>query len=248
MHALVKLLAPKGRMDWMVKAVSFLMLILALKLLVEQVLLGRPSMSFGKAALSTAIIGGPFIVLSLSVVGYLDRLQKQMNALARTDALTGLPNRRSFMDTLEARVQQGARGVLFLFDADHFKLLNDRYGHPTGDACLQAVAVRLADHATSADCVSRFGGEEFALFLDGVSRTEAELIGPRVCAEITVSNRGGPDVKFTLSGGAVETHPGFTVGDLLSAADRALYAAKAAGRAQVKFWDPPRIEAKRLLN
>ncbi|MGE5147431.1 MAG: diguanylate cyclase domain-containing protein, partial [Candidatus Eiseniibacteriota bacterium] len=103
---------------------------------------------------------------------------EQLRSLSRTDALTGLLNRRAFFDELRLRlarqIERPRPGVLVYVDLDNFKLVNDRFGHQQGDAALKAVAGILQGSARAADLVARLGGDEFALWLDGTDRAGAE--------------------------------------------------------------------------
>ncbi|MBO0662376.1 GGDEF domain-containing protein [Jiella sp. MQZ9-1] len=131
-------------------------------------------------------------------------------------------------------------GVLVLLDIDYFKRVNDTYGHPIGDACLQAVAQRLQELVRKGEIVARFGGEEFALILVEGGIEAARLFGERLAEGICfkVYEIGGgqfSEVVVTLSGGAAILHPKSDLRDLLSRADKALYEAKQGGRARLYF-------------
>ena len=153
-------------------------------------------------------------------------LVEQLERSAATDGLTGIANRRAFDDALAREVSRAARTgdplSLVLLDIDHFKRLNDTLGHQAGDEALRAVAGDLAQAVRLSDTVARYGGEEFAVLLPGLGAEDALATAERL--------RGGGD-GVTLSAG-VAAYPD-DAGDALSlvdAADRALYAAKRAGR------------------
>jgi diguanylate cyclase (GGDEF)-like protein len=156
------------------------------------------------------------------------------------DALTGLHNRRAFNDSLERAVaredRQGGRFALLLLDIDRFKRLNDTYGHPAGDAALRHTAQLLTHHLRKSDLASRFGGEEFAVLLASTDRAGAEHLAEKVRGEI---ERGrlvfdGARLGVTVSVGvAVWPDDGREPSALVTAADRALYAAKESGRNRV---------------
>jgi diguanylate cyclase (GGDEF)-like protein/PAS domain S-box-containing protein len=161
---------------------------------------------------------------------------------AVTDTLTGIGNRRALDRELEAELARAARDgstpALALIDIDRFKGLNDRYGHPTGDDVLVAVAQRLRDRSRVYDVVARWGGEEFAVLLRAVPGDDALasiLEGFRaVIAREPVMTRSGP-VEVTVSVGGARWRPWWrTSADLLSGADRALYLAKQNGRDRVE--------------
>ena len=174
-------------------------------------------------------------------------LKKQGDQLRRwsmLDGLTGLANRRAFdmaLDTEWERAEKSGESLgLVLCDIDYFKLYNDLYGHPSGDACLQSVAAVLRDGATSPRAVAaRYGGEEFALLLPGVAGAEAAQVAEGLCAAMSTLAvpHAGSHVSshVTLSLG-VATHtplPGSRPGVLVRAADEALYQAKDEGRNRV---------------
>ena len=174
----------------------------------------------------------------------LSELNRQLEALARLDGLTGLMNRRAFDETLETEVRRSARTgaplSLLLIDVDRFKAFNDAYGHPAGDACLRTIADVLSGSVhRPLDRCARYGGEEFAVILpetpaDGALRVaEAMRDGLRA---VGVPHAGSDYGFVTISVGAA-TFPGGNSGaavkDLLGSADAALYEAKAAGRNRV---------------
>jgi diguanylate cyclase (GGDEF)-like protein len=161
-------------------------------------------------------------------------IAQEATRLAETDPLTGLANRRRTMAEADRAALDAARGgaplVLLLFDIDHFKSVNDRYGHPAGDATLVRVAELARGALRSPDLVGRIGGEEFLCVLPG-----ADLMQARACAERLRSvvgghsaTPGGPAV--TISIGFAEWRRGDSALSLFARADAALYAAKDAGR------------------
>jgi diguanylate cyclase (GGDEF)-like protein len=170
----------------------------------------------------------------------INQLQHELAELAVRDELTGLHNRRHLMGRLEeclerARSDDGWLSVILL-DIDHFKSVNDRFGHAVGDELLVATAKALLTCVRVHDTVARYGGEEFVVLLPGATLDSAlataEALRNR-CSTVLVDTRQGP-VSTTVSAG-VATFPicGWSGSDLLQAADEALYAAKAAGRDRV---------------
>jgi diguanylate cyclase (GGDEF)-like protein len=176
------------------------------------------------------------------------RLLEQANAallrLASQDGLTGIANRRQLDEHLEREWNRSLRHQtvlgLVLVDIDYFKNFNDTYGHQAGDECLRQVAMALEESVRRpGDLAARYGGEEFAVVLQGAdlqgALTVAESLRAAVAAlEIAHSASSVADV-VTISAGAASMVPaiGTTVAELVSAADRALYQAKDAGRNQV---------------
>ena len=158
-------------------------------------------------------------------------------AEARTDPLTGLPNRRAFDDELTRRLAEWKRkGALFcmlLVDVDHFKELNDRHGHPAGDQVLRQLAEILLTALREMDLAARIGGEEFAVLLPSTNLPDAMRVAQRLRAAVADAPlEVSPDqtVKLTISIGLTAVRPGDHPLLLLRRADQALYAAKRAGR------------------
>ena len=153
-----------------------------------------------------------------------------------TDALTGLPNRREFNERLEERMGAWNRRrdvfSLLLLDVDHFKKLNDRYGHLAGDQVLATIGRALRGAIRREDAVARFGGEEFAILLPSTPLEQAIEVAQKVreaVARVAIS-RGGQEIAVTVSGGLATIASNERVEALIQRADSALYAAKGAGR------------------
>ncbi|RYV49817.1 histidine kinase N-terminal 7TM domain-containing diguanylate cyclase [Pengzhenrongella frigida] len=182
--------------------------------------------------------GGPALgsVVVVRDVTELDRLRRELAEQAVRDGLTGLHNRRHLERVLEAaagRTRDGGPPIsAVMLDIDHFKRVNDRYGHAVGDQVLIRVAAELTRGVRAEDTVARFGGEEFVLLLHGVSADaaadRAELLRAR-CARLRVPTGDGP-VGITISAGIAQWPDGGGPDELLRLADGALYEAKAAGR------------------
>ena len=183
-------------------------------------------------------------------------LYAQLHAAARVDAKTGLLNavtweREAAAELAIARRRADAASVL-LIDIDHFKRVNDMHGHLVGDAVIRGVADVLRAHSREGkDLVGRFGGEEFAVFLPGVDATKAPEAAERLrrgVAEL-VTPAEGALVAVTVSVGVAVADPvgapGTSVPELLAAADRGMYRAKAEGRDQVRLLDRPERRAAR---
>ena len=235
MMRLVEWVAPRTGADAVLKALAFLTLINGLNWIVTVLVLAVPY-RLGADLLSTTAVAAPFVVLIVAVLMHQRRLQHRLTLLATTDALTGLPNRRAFLARTTAATAGGRAGALLLLDADHFKQINDRWGHAVGDACLSAIGERLRASLRPGDIVGRIGGEEFSIFLPGATREQAEALGARLCEAIGVEALGAEEaLGVTLSIGAALGAPGTPLDRLMARADRALYRAKAEGRARVVF-------------
>ena len=170
-----------------------------------------------------------------------ERMAEELRIRAQTDALTGLPNRRHFFDVgLAAAAATGAGSTLsaLLLDIDHFKAINDSFGHPVGDEVLRELASRCRGLLRAHDLMARIGGEEFAVLLPETKPAEAAEIAERLRAAFAgkpVATEGGA-VTVTISlGGAALTSTAESFEALLKRADVALYEAKRSGRDRVVF-------------
>ena len=163
---------------------------------------------------------------------------REAEARASTDALTGLPNRRYFDEfcALLSRRRRSKDGLgILMVDIDQFKLLNDAHGHAVGDEVLRSVAGAIASAVREDDVPARYGGEEFAVLLRNPSRDEAFEVGERIREAVSgldLSRLGVPATSVSV-GVAVATVPDQPVLEIIAHADRALYAAKHAGRDRV---------------
>ncbi len=167
-----------------------------------------------------------------------------LKRLAATDVLTGIPNRRAFTQSFQAKLADAAETghpfSLIMLDIDHFKKVNDTYGHASGDDVLKAVAKRLSDTLREEDVVGRVGGEEFAVLLDGADTSLGKTVAERLRVAIErqpVECRNGRTISVTSSFGGVTTRGRKPPDpdDLLSAADKALYHSKETGRNRVTW-------------
>ena len=162
---------------------------------------------------------------------------------ARTDILTGLKNRRSFLEELDRlfaqHQRQGTALSLLMIDVDQFKRLNDVYGHLAGDLVLRSVAQVLSHTLRDMDIACRYGGEEFSVICPGSQLREAAVAGERVCAAIaaeSVTLKEGL-VQVTVSVGVAELVDPEVIPELVQHADEALYSAKNSGRNRVYLHD-----------
>jgi diguanylate cyclase (GGDEF)-like protein len=156
---------------------------------------------------------------------------RQAQAIAETDQLTGIANRRRTTSEIVRAVLAARRDdrslAVAVFDVDHFKRVNDTYGHHAGDEVLKRVANVAANALRAGDMVGRFGGEEFVIILPDTTTQTAMLIAERVRSSIAKS---GSTPRVTVSMGIAELAEGETGESLLRRADEALYVAKRAGR------------------
>jgi diguanylate cyclase (GGDEF)-like protein len=170
----------------------------------------------------------------------LEKSKAELQVLARRDPLTDVANRRYFMETYEARFEGARRNgralACLMADIDHFKRVNDSYGHQMGDRVILSVAGALKAAVRGADAVCRYGGEEFCIVLTETSIEGAEAVAERIRARI--ESPGFAEVPVTVSLGVASIADGAkTLLALINQADEALYAAKQAGRNRVVRWD-----------
>jgi diguanylate cyclase (GGDEF)-like protein len=155
-----------------------------------------------------------------------ERLQAQLAMMARTDALTGLPNRRAWDEALDRELARANRSgspvCVALLDLDHFKEFNDRNGHPAGDTHLKEAAALWSSRLRSSDLMARYGGEEFSVLLTATDVSQAQ--------DLVEMLRGCVPSGETVSAGIAEWDGVESTDELLNRADRALYEAKRKGR------------------
>jgi diguanylate cyclase (GGDEF)-like protein len=164
----------------------------------------------------------------------LEEANLRLAEASRTDALTGLPNRRGFLEVADHEMKRSIRAKqpfsVVMLDLDHFKAVNDRHGHAAGDKVLQIAASHLREVLRSEDLVARWGGEEFILLLPNTNGELGVFVSEKARRAIaSLSFEGIPD-RITASFGVAMHHSGQTLEATIAAADRALYQAKEAGR------------------
>jgi diguanylate cyclase (GGDEF)-like protein len=191
----------------------------------------------------------------LIALGVADRLRQQRLALtdaerrARTDPLTGVLNRRSLIERLDAasvRARAGGLPIALLFiDLDHFKLINDTFGHQAGDACLRAIIEPIHLELRQSDVIGRYGGEEFVVILSGADAAAAHPIAQRILervANVRVEGFGEQPIRLTCSIGVATSDTLGVWGEhLIASADIAVYAAKRSGRNRVQVAALPAV-------
>nr|BFE81101.1 hypothetical protein GCM10020093_037020 [Planobispora longispora] len=186
-------------------------------------------------AITSAIL---FVLVVVRMAAMLRRMQEQarrLDEIARTDTLTGLPNRRTLDAQLAREYDRAARGgtplTLALLDLDRFKRFNDTYGHQAGDELLAGAATAWSLVLSSGDMLARYGGEEFVLLMPGRDLDGAEHL-------LSALRLVTPE-KQTFSAGLARWDGRESPLELLRRTDKALYAAKEAGRDRVVRADPP---------
>lgn len=183
-----------------------------------------------------------FLIVSVVLVWRMYRLHAEVDKFAFTDFLTGIANRRRFMFELESEIRRSQRyGLAFSFamvDIDHFKKINDRYGHQVGDLVLQNFCLKCVSALRTSDMIGRLGGEEFGILMPMTDLHEAARVIERLRSEIdhSVVTENGQQIHYTASFGLVASshhHLDLSLAQMIKSADAALYNAKQQGRNRV---------------
>lgn len=176
---------------------------------------------------------------NVALLGSLE-LQREYRNKAETDALTGLHNRVWFEEVFPKQLdlceRTGQYASLMMVDIDHFKKVNDQYGHTCGDEALRHIGLLLRRNLRATDLCARFGGEEMIVLMPGSEVSQAKLTADRLRENIAATPLLLPDgrqVELRISGGISQWQPGTRLQDLIRAADQALYRAKDGGRNQI---------------
>jgi len=202
--------------------------------------IGKP---FGEAELRARLLVASRI---LALQNELIHAREELRSQAMRDGLTGLWNRTAFLDLFKGELERAGRvsgrSGLMLIDLDHFKRINDTYGHLAGDHVLKEVARRLCRNVRSYDFVGRYGGEEFLIALPGSGREQlchrAEAIRKSICSEPVRTPHG--DVPVSISIGVAVAESGERcASDVLAVADVGLYRAKDSGRNRSVYCETP---------
>lgn len=182
----------------------------------------------------------PLVARELGAVLRLVILIEESQRLATTDGLTGLFNRRAFIEQMTNECARADRtegtAALLVLDLDHFKSINDTFGHASGDAVLAGVAKALRGQLRAYDIVARWGGEEFVIALPSVTETIGAEVAERLRAAISnlrIMNSTGTPMPLSVSIGCAQLRRSETLDSLVDRADRAMYAAKVGGRNRV---------------
>lgn len=191
------------------------------------------------ASFLPSLISTPISLAILRMALKLSSTQAELKRLANTDPLTQLDNRRSFFFAAEHCLAEAAsadsHAALLVFDADHFKDLNDNYGHAAGDQALVSIAAVLRANFRSEDLICRVGGEEFAVLIPGVDAQTAEPLAQRLVDSIANAplTLNGAIIEYSVSCGIADTSQTYDLAALFKTADDAMYLAKQQGRCRV---------------
>jgi diguanylate cyclase (GGDEF)-like protein len=195
--------------------------------------------------------GAPAVLAGITDVTEQKLLEGRLRELATQDELTGLYNRRQFVELAEAEVARARRTgtplSLAMLDIDHFKAVNDVFGHPVGDLALRELARAMRETLRTSDVPARIGGEEFVVLLRDTGLDGAVSVTERLRERVGRAEvSAGVDrvARFTVSGGVAELAPGERLDALLARADEALYRAKEDGRNRTVTSLPPRPRSR----
>ena len=242
--------ATVGRGQWLLVAgLSLEVVVLGGRALVAISTHSEATNLLQSSALQTLTFLATFSVVLVSSVGFVfmsrDRADENNRVLAALDPLTGVANRRSLIAALDRDVARAQRMrepmALMMVDIDHFKDVNDQYGHPAGDRVLCSVVNVLRQRVRAQDLVGRYGGEEFMVLLPDTGLVGAQQLARALCKAVEESRCPadgvpGPGIAVTVSigvfGGRLESGDSWDM--LIAAADRALYQAKNNGRNRVE--------------
>lgn len=189
------------------------------------------------------VLATPFFFFLLSKLRELAIAHQELMKVASTDALTSCLNRRAFAAMVDAyldrveRHQAAPAGALLIIDVDHFKRINDSFGHDLGDEALKLIASTIREAVRDVDLVGRIGGEEFGVFLPGADPGRTTTIAERIRASIHAVEFAPAGQRYPISasvGGATFDH-GSSFDKLYRAADQRLYAAKRGGRNRINL-------------
>jgi diguanylate cyclase (GGDEF)-like protein len=205
--------------------------------------------SYAQAAQITTTLIGLLYVVSIATA-LADRVIRQLRDVAERDPLTGLLNRRGFDRAIADRGPRGKiAGAVVTCDIDHFKQVNDQFGHAAGDRVIQSLAFALRQGLPANTLSARFGGEEFVAFLPGATLAEAGILAQTLRGRFAAQNwrHFGIDRQITASFGvAAVAEDEDSAKTAIKRADRALYDAKAAGRNKV-VWDGGNYETGSII-
>ena len=181
------------------------------------------------------VLGGPMVFYHLVRLQQLKLANQKLHELASTDWLTACLNRRAFTHEVTDHLRDVAEGAFLVIDADHFKVINDHYGHDRGDQVLQLMAATIKSNLREGDLVGRIGGEEFGVFLKGADLQIAQIVAERIRRAIEratfMPDGAAPPLSVSVGGAFYDAPISFS--DLFRIADQTLYGAKQSGRNRV---------------
>ncbi|MDR3474480.1 MAG: GGDEF domain-containing protein [Devosia sp.] len=224
-----------------VTAVSVMVSLGATEVILDTLSHGVSVPGYVAAIAMPILLGGPTMLYLTVNQQRLKHLNQQLHLLASTDWLTSCLNHRAFTSQVSARLKPPAdsaaapTGALLIIDADHFKAINDRFGHERGDEALQMMAAAMQASVRAGDLVGRLGGEEFGVFLQGADNTTAAIVAERIRQSISALAfaPGGSPHPLSVSVGGVMFGGAVGFSELFRIADERLYRVKHSGRNRV---------------
>lgn len=235
LHGFYKWLSPRSLIDLAVKIALVCGIIILLNFAFNRYYIDAPNLTLEYLVVNSIVVGGPFVLLFFFVLTKQIGLQKSLVELARFDHLTNIPNRRYFLKQAEAAILTDDFSVLLLLDVDHFKSVNDTWGHAVGDECLKSLSHILARTVRSDDIVGRLGGEEFGILLRNTRLDMIGYISTHLLKPFPFNAKGDLNhLTVTVSIGACEIAKGGDLEAALVTADQALYKAKDRGRCRLE--------------
>jgi diguanylate cyclase len=201
------------------------------------------------------LLGTPMLYLLTSKIRQLAIAQHELSIVASTDSLTTLLNRGAFTTLVDAYLQRvtgpdgRATGALLIIDADHFKSINDRFGHDRGDEALKILAMAIKGTLRGVDLVGRLGGEEFGVFLPGTTAAQAEIAAERIRRAVSTAEfrPDGKSLPLSVSVGGVTFAETVSFSDLYRLADQEMYEAKQNGRNRIELAELGALSAPQAL-
>ena len=230
MERFVDIVAPRSFPDLVLKVSAWVFLILTTALAVEYVFAWGEPENLIEFSIKCLIVAIPWTAIGFMALHHQYLLQQRLRWLANRDGLTELRNSSAFHRDARQALDKGRAAVLILLDGDHFKSINDTYGHLTGDAALIAIAGRIREVEGTSDISGRLGGEEFALLLHNGDQDRCWDIAQRLVEPIEVVH-GPHSLQVSLSAGITPV-TGQPLERALAEADEALYSSKRSGRAR----------------
>jgi diguanylate cyclase (GGDEF)-like protein len=226
-----------ARSAFYITAISTLFSVVIAKLVATLLPGGSGNFNPTIAIIVPLLVAPPFGYIFISLYFELEKLREEVHALAMTDELTRVFNRRHFMNVIDQELGRAKRYQhalsLIIFDIDNFKKVNDTYGHLCGDVVLRELPQACHTVLRQCDVLARFGGEEFILLLPETEQVNALQVANKLCQLIAgqVIDYKGKRIQVTISAGVATCDPtSDTLDDLLSRADQALYQAKRRGK------------------
>jgi diguanylate cyclase len=208
----------------------------ALSVVISNIILQSFGDGLSGAGLAAAValpvlIGGPLSMIHLLRLSQLRIANQKLHVLASTDWLTSCLNRRAFTNLVNGQLQ--TTGAFLVIDADHFKHINDQYGHDRGDEVLQTMAATIKTNVRDNDIVGRIGGEEFGVFLQGANFDTAKVVAERIRSAVQALHYVAPDgrpLRLSVSVGGAFFEDEISFSELFRIADQRLYSVKQSGR------------------